>query len=98
MSVTQFCVVVVLFSINVGVPIQRIVGSAPLSATSRHSHMCGAASLRLKASAISLVIFCAHHTICNPIIEMDMPVNVPVDDPNADTEWFVSILFLPSMP
>lgn len=19
----------------------------------------------------------------------DMPVNVPVDDPNADTEWFV---------
>ena len=20
---------------------------------------------------------------------MDMPVNVPVDDPNADTEWFV---------
>lgn len=25
---------------------------------------------------------------------MDMPVNVPVDNPNADTEWYVSVLGL----
>jgi hypothetical protein len=24
---------------------------------------------------------------------MDMPVNVPVDDPNADTEWYQFLLF-----
>ena len=22
---------------------------------------------------------------------MDMPVNVPIDDPNADTEWYAEI-------
>ena len=25
---------------------------------------------------------------------MDMPMNVPVDDPNADTEWYECLLLL----
>ena len=92
MSVTHFGLLVVLLSTSVGVPIQRIVGSAPLSATSSHSHVCGATSV--KAPAISLVVFSVCPIVYSSTVKMDMPVNVPVDDPNADTEWFVTVLIL----
>lgn len=29
-------------------------------------------------------------TVVSNLVKMDMPVNVPVDDPNADTEWLVN--------
>ena len=30
--------------------------------------------------------------VVRPLDEMDMPVNVPVDNPEADTEWCVPLL------
>lgn len=29
-------------------------------------------------------------------VEMDMPVNVPVDDPDADTEWYANQILSPA--
>ena len=43
----------------------------------------------IRVSSALWTLYCRRH-LYRPIhnaLVMDLPVNVPVDDPNADTEW-----------
>jgi hypothetical protein len=48
---------------------------------------------QLSCPLTNITSYCWHFETSKRIFaEMDMPVNVPVDDPNADTEWYEFVL------